>query len=535
MKSDFVAVNGTIYTMEPAQPRVDAMAAAGGRIVALGDAASVGPHNGPGTQVLDLGGHAAIPGLTDAHLHFVSYGLSLRQVDLTGTHSLEEAIARVRARAGGAPAGEWLTGRGWDRNLWSPPDFPTRQVLDAAAPANPVALSSKDGHALWVNSPALAALRIGAATPDPEDGRIVRDAATGEPGGILLERAVDEAWTRIPKPGPQALRQATLAAAERALALGLTGVHDCEGGPEMAAFVGLWRERALPLRVYAHIARENLDAAISMGLRSGFGDEWLRIGHLKLFADGSLGSRTADMLQPYEGEPANHGVAVLEGEALHDMVDRAVRAGIAPAIHAIGDRANRRVLDVYAATRPFWMAGGLRPRVEHVQLLAPADLPRLAALGVVASMQPIHATSDIDMAEAYWGTRSVGAYAWRSLLDAGTVLAFGSDCPVETLDPLAGIHAAVTRQRPDATPPGGWRPQETLTVYDAVRAYTWGAAYAAGVEDLQGTLAVGKVADLVVLSDDIFRSAPQAICTTRVLATVCGGRLAYSSGDLRLS
>ncbi|HOG48748.1 MAG TPA: amidohydrolase, partial [Anaerolineae bacterium] len=485
MSGDLIAVNGAIHTMDAAQPRVEAVAIEGGRIVALGDSADVRAGR-RGTPLLDLAGHAAVPGLTDAHLHLVMYGLSLQQVDLRATRSLSEALERVRARAATARPGEWLTGRGWDRNLWSPPDFPTRRALDSVAPANLVALSSKDEHALWVNSAALRALGVGAATADPEGGRIVRDAGTGEPTGILLERAANEAWGHIPAPGPQEMRRAVLAAAERALSLGLTGVHDCEGGAELAAFMGLWREGALPLRVYAHLAREGLDAAVALGLRSGFGDEWLRVGHLKLFADGSLGSRTADMLEPYEGDPGNRGVTVVDAAALREILERAVRAGIAPATHAIGDRAVRRVLDVYAQTRHLWAPQGLRPRIEHVQLLAPADVPRLGELGVVASMQPIHATSDIDMAEAYWGARSAGAYAWRSLLDAGTVLAFGSDCPVETLDPLAGIHAAATRQRPDGTPPGGWRAEQGLGVDDAVRAYTWGAAYAAGEEAEKG-------------------------------------------------
>lgn len=535
MKADLVAVNGTIYTLDPARPVAGAVAIAGGRISAVGSEGDVRPYWDASTQVLDLGGQAAVPGLTDAHVHLVSYGLSLEQVDLTGTRSVREAVERVRARAGAAAPGEWVTGRGWDRNLWAPPEPPTRHDLDAVAPANPVALGSKDGHAMWVNTAALRALGLDSATADPEGGRIVRDARTGEPTGILLEQAIDEVWRRMPRPGREALRRAAASAAQRALSLGLTGVHNCEGGPEMAALAELWQERALGVRVYALLARESLDAALEVGLCTGLGDEWLRVGHLKLFADGSLGSHTADMLEPYEGEGANRGVPVLESEELQSLVERAARGGIAAAVHAIGDRANRRVLDVYERTRPTWSARGLRPRIEHVQLLTAQDLPRLAALGVVASMQPIHATSDMDMAEAYWGERSAGAYAWRSLLSAGTVLAFGSDCPVETLDPLAGIHAAVTRQRPDGTPAEGWRREQRLAAAEALRAYTWGAAYAAGEEAIKGSLEPGKVGDLVVLSDDILRVSPAAIREVRVLATVCGGRLAHTTGDLRVA
>ncbi len=530
MRAELAVVNGKIHTMNPAQPTVEAVAIAGGDVVALGDGAAIRSLICPRTEVIDLAGRTAIPGLTDAHLHFVGYGLSLQRVDLTGIRSPAEAAERVRARAETTPPGEWVCGRGWDRNLWSPSDLPRREMLDALVPAHPVALGSKDGHSLWLNAPALQRLGISATSADPWPGQVLRDARTGEPTGILVEEAADAALARVDRPGPELLRQAALAAAHLALQVGLTGVHDCEGGETLAAFQQLAREQALPLRVYMLIPRDNLDAALQLGLQTGLGDDWLRLGHLKLFADGALGSRTADMLDPYEQEAGNRGIAVLEEEELRAIVERASQAGIAVATHAIGDRANRRVLDVYAQTRPLWSAAGLRPRIEHVQLLTPEDLPRLAQLGVIASMQPIHATSDWEMAEAHWGERSAGAYAWHSLLQAGTTLAFGSDCPVETIDPLAGIHAAVTRQRSDGTPRGGWRAHERLTVYQAVHAYTWGAAYAAGEERRKGSLEVGKVGDLVVLSQDIFSLPPSALLEARVLSTICGGRVAYSAG-----
>ncbi|MCL6431197.1 MAG: amidohydrolase [Anaerolineae bacterium] len=528
MAADIVAVNGTIYTMEPARPVVRAVAISGGRVVARGDDAEVRPLIGQRTEVLDLRGRAAIPGLTDAHVHLVSYGLSLQRVDLTGTGSLDEAVERVRRRAERTPPGQWIIGRGWDRNLWSPPRFPDRAALDAAVPSHPVALGAKDGHALWLNSAALKALDIDDVL-GRWPGQVLREGDAGEPTGILLEDAAQEAWRRLDEAAPADLRGAIVEATRAAHRLGVTGVHNCEGGRELGAFLSLWRDGALELRIYMMIPRENLDSAVRLGLRTGFGDEWLRIGHLKLFADGSLGSHTADMLEPYEGEPANRGIALLEGEELPAIVREAARAGIAPAIHAIGDRANRRVLDALAECRAIVEEAGLRPRIEHVQLLARADIPRLAQVGAIASMQPIHATSDWPMAEAYWGRRCAGAYAWRSLLDAGTVLAFGSDCPVETIDPVAGIYAAVTRQRPDGSPPGGWYAAQCLTVQEAVRAYTQGAAYASGEERLKGSLAPGMLGDLVVLSEDIFRIAPEDIVRTQVVATVCGGRIVYSA------
>jgi len=527
LKADLVVAGGTIYTMDLARPVVEALAIAGERIVAVGEAVTIRDYVGPATQVVDLAGSTAIPGLTDAHVHFVAYGLSLQQVDLAGVRSPGEAVERVRARAAVTPAGEWLHGRGWDRNLWSPAEFPNRWQLDAASPVHPVVLRSKDLHALWLNSLALRKLGLDQAAQDTCGGQILRDAQTGEAAGVLLEEMASAALQRIGKPGPQTLARAIVEAAGLAHRLGLTGVHDCEEGEELAAFLSLRREGTLPLRVYMLIPRDSLDAAIRLGLQSGLGDDWLRIGHLKVFADGSLGSHTADMLEPYDGEETNRGIGALEGDALRQVVERASGAGIAVATHAIGDRANRRVLDAYAATRPIWARQGLRPRIEHAQLLADSDLLRLAQLGVVASMQPVHATSDWEMAEAYWGPRVRGAYAWRSLLEAGTVLAFGSDCPVETLSPLAGIYAAVTRQRPDGSPAGGWQPQERVSVYDAVRAYTWGAAYAAGEEARKGSLTPGKVADLVVLSDDIFKAPPETLLGVQVLRTICGGRVVF--------
>jgi predicted amidohydrolase YtcJ len=297
-----------------------------------------------------------------------------------------------------------------------------------------------------------------------------------------------------------------------------------DGVAAFAAYQRLRACRELGLRVVKYLPADALDGALAIGLRAGLGDDWLRVGGIKAFADGALGPRTAAMLAPYEGEPENVGLLTLEEGALCDLARKAVAGGLLLAIHAIGDRANRMVLDALESVG----TGGLRHRIEHVQLIHPTDVPRLAALGVVASMQPIHATQDCVMADRYWGTRSSTAYAWRSLLEAGTKLAFGSDCPVEDLNPFLGIYAAVTRQRLDGYPgPQGWYPQQRLTVEEAVRGYTLGAAYAAGLEDRLGSLAPGKLADLVVLDRDIFTCDPAAIAETQVAATMIGGRWVY--------
>jgi predicted amidohydrolase YtcJ len=459
----------------------------------------------------------------------VEYALRLSRIDLSGIVSRTAAIGRVAKRVPIAKPGEWLLGGGWDRNIWDDPSFPTKEDLDSVAPHNPVALDSKDGHSLWVNSLALARAGITAETPSPAGGEIERQPGTGEPTGILKENAEDLVEKVIEKPSLEAIQAALKVAMAHAHRVGLTGIHDCEDELAFAAFQELSSKGELDLRVLTHIPMKNLDAAIGLGLRTGLGNEKLRVGGVKIFADGSLGSRTAAMLAPYQDEPLNLGIAVTGKEEMRELVSKASRAGVNAAIHAIGDRANRDVLDVLEESRQAGDGAGLRHRIEHAQLLHPADIPRLAKLGVIASMQPIHATSDMEIVERHWGEeRARGAYAWRSLLDAGTILAFGSDCPVETLDPLAGIHAAVTRRRADGSPgPKGWHPEERITVEDTVRAYTLGAAYASGEEREKGSITPGKLADLVVVSQDIFAVAPMAILETEVEATILDGQFVY--------
>jgi predicted amidohydrolase YtcJ len=533
MQADLVLYNGRIYTMDRARPGAQAVAIVRNRIAAVGNDVQVKSLLAPGGEAVDLGGRTAVPGLTDAHIHFVGYALRLMRINLSGIVSRAETVQRVAERAQTARPGEWLLGGGWDRNLWEDPSFPTKEDLDSAAPHNPVALSSKDGHSLWVSSLALAGAGITAETPSPPGGEIERQPRTGEPTGILKENAEGLVKRVIEKPSLKAIQTALKTAMVNAHQAGLTGIHDCEDERAFAAFQELSNKNELGLRVLMHIPAKNLDDAIGLGLRTGFGNEQLRVGGVKMFADGALGSRTAAMLAPYEDEPLNLGIVVTSKEELRELVSKASRAGISAAIHAIGDRANRDVLDILEESRQLGEGSDLRHRIEHVQLLHPADVPRLAKLGIVASMQPIHATSDMDMVKRHWGEeRGQGAYAWRSLLDAGTGLAFGSDCPVETLDPLVGIHAAVTRRRADGSPgPEGWHPEQRITVEDAVQAYTMGAAYASGEEREKGSITPGKLADLVVLSQDIFAVPAMSILETKVEATILNGKFVYRRGE----
>jgi predicted amidohydrolase YtcJ len=532
MQPDLVLYDGRIYTMDRTMPHAQAVAIVGNRIAAVGDDAQILCLLAPGGEAVDLGGRTVVPGLTDCHIHFVEYALRLTRLDLSGIVSRAEAIRRVAERAQTTKPGEWLLGGGWDRNLWGDASFPTKEDLDPVTPHNPLALSSKDGHSLWANSLALARAGITAETPSPPGGEIERQPGTAEPTGILKENAEDLITSVIGKPSLEDIQAALKVAIANAHQSGLTGIHDCEDELAFAAFQELSKKGEVGLRVLMHIPAGNLDHAIGLGLRTGFGGEQLRVGSVKIFADGALGSRTAAMLAPYDDEPLNLGIAVTSKEEMRELVGKASRAGLSVAIHAIGDRANRDVLDVLQESRQSGQGMDLRHRIEHVQLLHPADIPRLAKLSVIASMQPIHATSDMDMVNRHWGEeRGRGAYAWRSLLDAGTVLAFGSDCPVETLDPLAGIHAAVTRRRADGSPgPEGWHPGERITVEDAVWAYTMGAAYASGEEREKGSITPGKLADLVVLSQDIFLIPAMSIL--EVEATVFDGKFVYVSESM---
>ncbi len=527
MSADILLVNGRIYTMDSRVPRASALAVCGGWVRAVGgdDLRALA---GPETEVVDLGGRAVLPGLTDSHIHLSWFAQGLQQVDLTGTASLEEMRARVAARAAVTPAGEWILGRGWHQEEWPDRRFPTAADLDAVAPAHPVVLTARSGHALVANTRAMERAGITPDTPDPPGGRVVRDES-GRPAGLFLEEAMRLVQEAVPRPDGAALARILPPALKHLARLGLTGVHDMGDLPSLEAYQRLREDGApLPLRVVFYLPLEALEHTLSLRLRSGLGDDFLRIGGVKLFADGALGPRTAAMLEPYLGEPENRGILTLEPEELREVVRRAAEGGLALAVHAIGDRANRLVLDTLEALLPENRAR-LRHRIEHVQLLHPDDVGRLAALGVVASMQPIHAVQDAPMADRYWGpARCATAYAWRSLLDAGTVLAFGSDCPVESPNPFLGIHAAVARSRPDGYGgPEGWVPAQRITVGEAVRAYTWGAAWAAGLEPRLGTLTPGKWADLVVLDRDVFTADPSLIPQTRVLATMVGGRWTY--------
>ncbi|MDQ7820563.1 MAG: amidohydrolase [Armatimonadota bacterium] len=527
-----IFTGGRIYTLDPARPVAEALAVRDGRIVAVGASAELA-RAWAGAARVDLGGRTVLPGFVDSHIHLAGYGFSLTRVDLRAARTPAEAVAQVAAVVARHPPGEWVLGRGWDKNVWPDGRLPTRADLDPVSPRHPVALGSKDGHLLWVNSLALRLAGVDRRSPDPPGGEIVRDHA-GEPTGVLKERATDLVWRIIPPPDEQAVERAIAQAVAALHERGIVGVHamagtdPADGELTLRACRRLADAGRLRLRVWVALPLSVLDEAAETGLRTGVGDDWVRVGPVKIFADGTLGSQTASMLEPFDGQPDNTGIAVLDREELIDALGRAVEAGWWCAVHAIGDRAVRWTLDACEAHHDASRRRGARHRIEHAQLVHPDDVPRLAALGVVASMQPVHCPSDREVAERYWGRRCRWAYPWRSLREAGVVLAFGSDAPVEPPGVLEGLHAAVTRRRPGAPAEAAWHPEQALTLEEAVRAYTLGAAHATGEDRTRGALGPGRAADCVVLSDDPFAGTPDDLLRIRVVATVVAGEVVYA-------
>lgn len=524
------AVNGQINTMDPDEPLVEALLAVEGTIALTGTTTEIqdAAARHQGVETLDLAGRCVLPGFIDSHIHFVSYGLNLERVELTGAASLDVVRERVRSAAQAAGRNEWVLGWGWDHSLWPVPRFPNFAALDDVSGDTPVALRRKDGHMTWLNGVAIRVAGITQDSLDPPGGRIGRDGS-GAPDGLLFENAQQLVQRVIPEVTAAQAERAARRAQEELHRFGITGIHVPEAPLSFAALQALDAAGHLALRTTMMLTYDGLDAALESSLQSGFGGAFLRVGPVKIFGDGSLGSETAAMLAPFKGSRDNTGILTVPKDEIERAVERAARGGLACAIHAIGDRANRVVLDAFEATRHVWQPRGLRQRIEHVQVLHPDDLPRLSQLGVIASMQPIHATQDMDLVDRLWGDRGRYAYAFRSLKESGAVLAFGSDAPVETPDPLAGLYAAVTRRRTDGRPSSGWYPEECLPALDIIRAYTTGAAYAAGLERISGSLTPGRWADFVVLSSNPLTDPPESILSTHVSHTVVNGSVVFSA------
>lgn len=518
-----MVVAADIRTMDPDHPRATALAIAGGRIAYVGDLAGLSAGWTAGAAISVPTG-TVTPGLVDAHAHLYGLGMNTEAVALRGVASEAAAVRVVVEAARTRPAGEWLVGRGWDQNLWAGQAYPTRATLDAAIADRPVLLRRIDGHAAWVNGPALAAAGITRATRDPAGGQILRDAR-GEPTGVLIDNAADLVIDKVPAPTAAVRERRILVAAQQAVATGLTGVHDMGIDDATAAvYERLAAEGRLPLRVYAMLQGDaTTPARLDTPPRPAVGRFQMR--GVKLYADGSLGSRGARLYAPYSDQPAHQGLWVTDPATLILLTERAVAHGWQVAVHAIGDAGVGAVLDAFTVAQAAH-PGEHRLRVEHAQVIAPADLARMVPLRVIASMQPTHATSDMPWAEQRLGPERIhDAYAWRAVLDRGIPLAAGSDFPIEEVAPLLGLFAAVTRTDHAGQPAGGWYPAQRLTLDEAIGAFTTGAAYAEGAEATRGTIAVGRAADLTVFDRRL--DDPAGLASAQVAYTIVDGGVVY--------
>jgi predicted amidohydrolase YtcJ len=545
VRADLLLLNAHIITMNPRQPLAEAVAINDGRIAWVGSTTEAKTLFGNAAETRDLGGATVLPGIIDAHGHLMSLGESFLKLDLKGVATPEEAARRVKEKAATVRSGEWILGWGWDEGKWAA-NYPTHVLLTDAAPTNPVFLTGLHGFAAWTNKRALLVAGINKNTRDPENGKILRDEKTGEPTGVLIDRAQDLVASHVAHLDMESVKIALELAARECLRNGLTSVHEARVTPIMLqAFAEMVKKGRLPLRVYAMLD----------GANPGLIDDWLKRGPeidpqnrltvrcIKIFADGALGSRGAALFEPYTDAPNARGMSTTSEAEIYDLTRRCLGRGFQVATHAIGDAANHQVLNAYekalkevdgAVSRTSASAGvggnDARLRIEHAQVLAAADIPRFAQLGVIASMQPAHCTSDMAWAEARIGRERIkGAYAWRSVLKTGAHVPISSDFPGETLNPFYGIYAAVTRQDPQGKPEGGWYPEQRMTLDEALRGYTIEAAYAGFEEKQKGSIEQGKLADLIVISQDPTAIAPKELLRITVLKTFINGKLVYSA------
>ena len=526
MNNDLMLLNGKIYTMDPKYPLAEALAIIDHKIIAVGENSEVENLGRKNFQVVNLEGKTVMPGLIDGHTHFLSFAYRLNRADLEGISSLERLLSVIEDFCKGLKPDIWVIGDGWDKNILGDESLFTTEPLDRVCPNNPVALLSKDHHLLWVNSKALRMSGVDENTNEPAGGKIERDPKTQKPTGLLKENAIGLVWSQVSSPSAPQCRKLFKKALKMANSYGLTGIHNFEDQEALHLLQDIIWEDALTLRVSFWIPDGDLDSAISVGMKSSFGNEYLRFCGVKFYCDGTLGSQTALMFEPYEGSKDNFGVEVTPSEELTRMVRKASQAGINSAIHAIGDKGVHTALNAIESSISIsGEKSRLRHRIEHIQLLKPQDIERFSNLNIIPSTQPIHAPSDRPVAEKYWGSRCKLAYSYKTLLSTGTHLIFGSDAPIESLDPLKGIYAAVLRKKVGEKE--SWNPVEKVSVEEAVFAYTQAACYASYEEDLKGSIQVGKLGDVVVLSQNIFDIDPEMIPDTKVEYTILGGEIVF--------
>jgi predicted amidohydrolase YtcJ len=540
-RADLLLKNANIYTVDERNPHGQAVAVKGDKILFIGSDADAEKYTGSNTRVLDLRGATVLPGLTDSHYHFMGVGARELSFNLEGTASLDDLLAKLKERVAAAKPGEWIVGRGWIETFWKPPIFPTRSDLDKVSPKNPVILGRADGHAAVANSAALKIAGINRNTPNPFGGEISRDKS-GEPNGMLLDHAQALVRSHVPSETAPDPEQAALVADKRSLMLGWCEIQDPGGTwDDVAVYRKLYEQGRLKIRIYKAVwgPGPQADRLLQEGAQIGAFDHHLTIRSIKVISDGALGPRSAALLAPYSDDPSSSGFLTVEADRLRPMLIEALKRGMQVEAHAIGDRANRFILDEYEralSTVPVAQRRVADPRwrVEHAQIVDPADLPRFAKLGVIPSMQPSHAIGDLFFAPRRLGwERLNGAYAWQSLIKSGVVVPGGSDAPVERGEPMIEFYAAVARRplpsRAAGAPLEGWHPEEAMTRDQALKAFTIWPAYAAFEEDLKGSITPGKLADFTVLSADIMNVPEPEILNAKNLLTIVGGQIVYQA------
>jgi len=535
VQADLVLVNGRVWTVDASHPEAQAVAVWKGRILAVGSDEEIRGLAGESTQVIGLGGKLVLPGLNDSHTHFVGGGFFLLGVDLKNAASEEEFGRLLAEKSKALPAGAWITGGNWDHDRWPGGNLPTAGLIDQYVPDRPVFVSRYDGHLSVANSVALKLAGVSAATPDPPGGEIVRKTGSREPAGVLREHAAGLVGRIVPDPGREETRLAIETALKQARERGITSIQQVDLEPaHLDIYQELLDEGKLTCRIYGLIPLSDRQRLAGLGIRRNFRNrDWIAVGGVKAFLDGSLGSSTAMFHEPYAQDPSTRGMYVIDPEVLKQRILEADKAGLQVAVHSIGDRANSDLLDMYAAVIRENGPRDRRFRIEHAQHMARKDFERFAGLGVIASVQPYHAIDDGRFAAKRIGAeRCKMTYPFKTFLDNGVIMAAGSDWTVAPLDALAGIYAAVTRRTLDGKNPEGWIPEQKITVEQAVKAYTLTSAYASFQEDIKGSITPGKLADMVVLSQDIFHSAPEAIEKTEVLYTIVDGRIVYRNRGL---
>jgi predicted amidohydrolase YtcJ len=533
--ADLVLINGRVWTVNPAQPWVEAVAVDGDRVLRVGGTAEIKKLVGKKTRVIDLKGGLALPGFLDSHTHFLEGGFSLSSIQLRDVTSREEFVRRVEEKARSLRKGEWILHGNWDHEQFSPPELPRKEWIDAVSPENPVCVCRYDEHIALANSLALEIGGITRKTESPQGGEILKDPVTGEPTGILRDAAMDLVMRHIPRPSPEENLDAARAGLRHAREAGVTSLEDMADASSFAesleAYQELLKQGELTARIRLYVPIDEVDAVDTLGLKTPFGNDWLAIGGLKGFADGGLGASTAYFFEPYADNPRNFGLLapqMFPEGIMEKRILQADKAGLQVAIHAIGDKANFIMLNIFEKIEAENGKRDRRWRIEHAQHLRPEDFGRFAKLGVIASVQPFHAIDDGRWAEVKIGKeRCKTTYAFKSFLDSGTTLALGSDWPVAPLNPLIGIYAAVTRRTTDGKNPDGWFPEQKLPLEEAIKGFTLNGAYAEFSEKSKGSIEPGKLADLVVLDQDLFKIAPEGIKDARVAMTIAGGRVVY--------